>query len=45
MKMNVLMFRVALVFKVPPALPERKVSEDPEESLVLLDPSGRLERE
>lgn len=34
-----------LGLKVPLALPERKVSEDPEESPALLDPSGRLERE
>lgn len=34
-----------LGLKVPLALLERKVSEDPEESRVLLDPSGRPERE
>lgn len=34
-----------LGLKVPMALPEKKVSEDPEESPALLDPSGHLERE
>lgn len=35
----------ALVFRGPLALPERKGSEAPEESLVPLDPSARMERE
>lgn len=39
------MFRATLGLKVPLALLERKVSEDPEESRVLLDPSGHPERE